>query len=369
MSKRTEKIVDEFIDKLNEEKVDQEISKAVNFTHQLARMRSTNIDQVLRAMDTKDPGEGAEFVPTAFSADIIQQVALQRKVAALFDRIRMPSSQYTFPVEGGDPTAYFVPENTADSPTTGIPASNAGTAKMTFNAKKIAALVRLSDELEQDSIVPAIPYIQRKLLSGIAAGEENAFINGDTAAAHMDSNVTLATDVRKSVDGLRKKGLANTKKVDFAGSATTANLRALRAGLGIYGANPADVVLITSMTGFYRVLNNTDLMTFDKMGPNANLLTGQQANFDGSPIVVSEWVPSNLDVTGVYSTATGAVQTKTTILAVYRPGFMIGDRQVVELEQDRDIVYGQSILVAKERVDFQAAYAASQTVVNAGINL
>ncbi len=366
MGTKSERIVAKMIETMEEKGIDQDIAKAMSFTHRLSNYGLTGLDSVIRAMDTQTAGEGQEFVPTAFSPELIRRVALQRKVAALFRNIQMPTPTYTLPVEGGDPTAYFVPENTADTGQVAVPPSNAGSALVTFTAKKISALVRLSDELDQDSIVPAIPYIQEKLLVGIAKGEELAFINGDTAATHMDANVTASTDVRKSVNGLRKKGLANAAKVDMA-TFNTGNLRAIREGLGVYGVDPADLVWITSTRGLYKMMGNADVLTNDKFGPNATLLTGQLGNFDGIPIVVSEAVPTNLAATGV-NTATGP-NDRTVIILAHRSAFLRGDRLQVTLEQDRDITFGQTTLVSRERIDFQGAYAATETPVNIGFNV
>src|SRR5215210_6799356 len=126
---------------LTEQGVPQRLAKAATMTHMLSRLKNPTIDTVIRAMDTLTTGEGKDWIQTGFSPDVIQAVALARRVSPLFRRVPMPTSPYVFPVQGGRPTPYLVPENTADTGQTAVPASNAGTANMTFTARKIGSLV------------------------------------------------------------------------------------------------------------------------------------------------------------------------------------------------------------------------------------
>ncbi len=98
MGTKSERIVAKMIETMEEKGIDQDIAKAMSFTHRLSNYGLTGLDSVIRAMDTQTAGEGQEFVPTAFSPELIRRVALQRKVAALFRNIQMPTPTYTLPV-------------------------------------------------------------------------------------------------------------------------------------------------------------------------------------------------------------------------------------------------------------------------------
>jgi HK97 family phage major capsid protein len=355
----------EIINGLKEKGIPARLAKSVAMTHNFARLGHTNLDAVIKAMDTQTAGEGKEWINTGFSPEVIREVTLERKVTPLFRRFTMPTNPYKWPIVSGTPKAYLIPENVANTGQTGIPASDLTSGDLTFNAKKLAGKVVFSDELNQDSFIPVQDEVNQGLLASLVAGEEDAIINGDTAGTHQDADVTSALDARKSWDGLRKRARTAGAEVDL-GTMTTANLRKLRARMGKYGVNPAKLAYITSVAGYNAMLNTGDLMTYDKMGPQANLLNGQMANFDGSPIIISEYVRTNLNATGVYDATT---TNKTQIILVYLPEHRIGDRLEVTLETDRYADFGQDALIARERVDFKSFQATTEPTVAVGYNV
>jgi len=188
-----------------------------------------------KAMDTATTEEGLEWIPTGFSSELIQKVKLALKVAALHGRIVMPTNPFKLPIDGADAIAYLFSESTSDT-SSKITASTPGTKNVTFDAVKLACRVLVSTELEEDSVVAILPLLRDKIVQALAEAQENATINGDTAATHQDSDVTAATDTRKAWDGYRKVALAGAKV-----SLSTFNitgLRAVRTAMGKYGVNP-----------------------------------------------------------------------------------------------------------------------------------
>ncbi len=355
----------EVLQHLKDQGIPQRIAKSVAMTHNFARLGQTNLDAVIKAMDTQTAGEGKEWINTGFSPEVIRAVTLDRKVTPLFRRFNMPSNPYKYPVLGGPPKAYLVPENVANTGQVGIPPSDIGSDELLFNAKKLAGKVVFSDELGQDSLLPINEIVQEGLLGALVSGEEDATINGDLSATHMDADVTSALDARKAFKGLRKRAKLAAAEVDLS-TMNPSNMRKLRAKMGIYGVNPAKLAYITSVAGSNALMNNVELMYYDKMGPNANLLNGQMANFDGSPIILSEYVRTNLNATGVFDNVT---TNKTIIICAYLPAFLYGDRLEVTLEPDRYPDFGQDALIARERVAFDGQYADTAPIVAVGVNV
>ena len=60
---------------------------------------------------------GDEWVPNLWSAQVWQQARLSNVILPLFRAIEMPSNPFHLPVEGTDPTVYFVPETTGEGQT------------------------------------------------------------------------------------------------------------------------------------------------------------------------------------------------------------------------------------------------------------
>lgn len=355
------KAIEQLAQQLQEGQHNQQVAKALKFTHTLSRMKSTSMNDIIKAMDTTSSGAGLDWQATGFSPDIVQEVALARRVSGLFDRLPMPNNPYKFPVEGGDPTAYITPENTADSGQTSVVFSDAGTRSTTFTAKKISVGIRTSDELNADSFAEVAPYVNKKSLKGIVNGEENALINGKTGT-HMDSDTEAgsANLSGKVFNGLRALTNADAKVDGGAASTYTEAVRSARARMGKYGVTPTDLAIITGVSGYYRLMNEGTVITADKFGPAATILTGELGKFDGIPVIVSAYIREDLDETGVYDTTD---QGKTIILLANRNSFAIGDRLNVEFEADREAIYGQDLLIARERIDFQKWYASADNSV------
>ena len=326
---------------------------------------------IAKAMSTTD-AVGGDWVPGSFSNDLITAMKLQLKVAALHTRINMPTNPYTFPVAGADAVAYLASQATSDTASK-LKASTPGTGDgLTFSAKKLAARILASEELTEDSIIPILPYLRDQIVSALATAEETATINGDTAGGHMDSDVVDADDARKTFDGYRKLAPA-VSKVDLGAAFNVEGVRGIRAKMGKYGVDPSKLAYITSIVGYFKLLDikdaagNSPIMTLDKYGPNATILTGELAKFDNIPIVVSEHVRQDLNATGVYD---GVTTTKTELLTVYRPALVYGDRRQVRVRTKEDFETEQIIIVGSQRLDFKALVAgANQPIIGVGYNL
>ena len=332
----------------------------------------SDISELRKAMDTQTTAEGFEWIPTGFSTELIERVKLALKVAALFRRFNMPTPTYRFPAEGVEAVAYLTPESVVDSATK-ITASTPRTRRVTFEARKLAARVVFSEEMTEDSLVPVLPFLKDKLVEALAVAEETSVINGDALPGpHQDIDVVNPLDARWAWDGLRlfARTCGGGVQVNFGGTAagfTTTNMRRIRQLMGIYGVDPNKLAWITSTCGYIGLLNNVDVLTLDKYGPNATILKGELGKFDNIPIVVSEYVRSDLNAVGVYD---GAITNRTIFLLVYRDAFMFGDRRKVTLKTKEDIEVDQTISVATQRLDFEQLYDCStETPVGAGINV
>jgi len=105
------------------------------------------------------------------------------------------------------------------------------------------------------------------------------------------------------------------------------------------------------ISGFIQMLGITEVITMDKFGSKATILNGQLAQFDGSPVMVSEFMRQDLNTSGVYD---GTTETDTEILLVHTPAFRNAEKPGgLKIETARDIETGQNIAVAHRRLDFK----------------
>jgi len=318
-----------------------------------------------KAMDTATASEGLEWVPTAFTADLIDKVRLSLRVAALFTTIPQPTNPYKVPVVASDATGFLIPEETADSGTA-IAASTPGTSNVTLSAQKLAARVLFSEELTEDSIVPVLPFVRNNVARALGDAMESAILSGDLTATHQDSDVTASTDARKAYEGLRFLALTGITGVSTDLSTfNIANIRAIRRSIGIFGVDPNDLAWICGAKIYNRLLALTEVTTVDQFGPGATILQGELAKLDGIPIIVSGKAREDLNASGVFD---GTTTNKGTLILVHRPSFLIGDRRQVTTKTKEEIEFDQTMLVSTMRQSFKRVFATTEPMVAIGFN-
>ena len=315
-------------------------------------------DGFRKALDTTSAGSGLEYIPSAFSEQFVYDVNTALKLPAAFQRYPMTSKQVTLPVEGDWPDVYLAAEN-ADLTST-ITESSPGTANVTLTAIKLAVRTIESFEWDDDALPVALNIIRSKLTKGTARGIEDALINGDSTATHMDTDIEAlgATDHRTAFKGLRRKCIDDTgANVDCA-SFTADNLVLIKKAMGEYGADPANLVWVVGSSVLSQLLllrdsqNNLLATTTDKYGPGASMLSGEVATLFGSPVIGSPFCREILNATGIHD---GVTETKTALHCVWTPGWVIGERQSITLEAQRHVGAQATELVAAWRGDIQHA--------------
>jgi HK97 family phage major capsid protein len=317
-----------------------------------------------------DTSSGADWIPTEFTSEFHRKVRLSLKVAALLEQVQMPTATYKLPVEGNDARARVVAERSGVDDeldtTKRVQATltTPGLRSVTLSAVKTGCRVVTSAELTEDSIVPMLPYLSEKLSRALAEAWDDAAINGKVGGSHLDSDVTDTDDVRKAwFNGFRVlasgASFANGKAViqaSTAGTLDVADLRKCRARMGRYGVNPQDVVIVTGAGGYAKLLSLRDgngsspVMTMDKFGNNATIVTGQLASLDGSPVIVNEFVREDLSHSGVYD---GVTTDSTLVFLVNRRQFVVGRYRNPQLRSQEIISTDQVVLVGLQRGDMK----------------
>lgn len=339
-------------------------------TYKILKHELSMKPELRKALKAMDLTLNADWVPTGMSAQLIDDIRLELRVANLFPTMTMPNraGSWDVPIQGARMAAYLVAENTADTGQTKAGARTPSSAKMTFTAIKHALRILWSYEFDEDSILAVMPFVRSEMVAALAGSWDDAIINGDTAATHMDDPAySSATDVCKSFDGLRKTSgnSAGDAAVDIS-TLSVANLRAIRKAMGKYGVK--DCTWVTSISGFIQMLSLTEVLTVDKFGGGATLLTGQLASLDGFPLIVSEYVREDLNASGVYDDST---KTKTVVLLTNTKTFWNAQKPGgILVETAKDIENQQNIVVASHRLDFKKTHTpTSGALVGVGYNL
>lgn len=323
------------------------------------RMHKNAILHGAKALTSTGSTSGDEFVPTDLASELQRRLYLNSALAQLMlaREIQMPTNPYNLPLRTTRPS--YLLEATENTAATN---SDAGTAATVLTAAKFMALSQASYEVDEDSIVPIIPFMVQELAESGAQTWESVIINGDTTATHQDTDTAAITKApEKAFKGFRKLALAVAAlNTDISsGGISRANLVAMRKALGKYGRNVQNLAWIVGPQTAADLENLDEVVTIDKIGNRATILTGGLSALWGIPIIVSESNREDLNASGVND---GVTTTKGSILLVNLSRFLVGSRRGFTVETDRNIKAQTHEIVASFRRAFSPIETPSATV-------
>lgn len=322
----------------------------------------------LKAFGSTVVGGGDEWVPTIISSQYIEEYQLDRVVEDKFKEIAITSSPYDMPTQSGTTKARIIGENSA------LTSSNFNTGKITFNPVKLAEYYVLPTELNEDSAVAFYDIATSECMQAQRRAVEAAILNGDKDGTHIDSDTQAAGgDVaEKAWNGLRREALSNTAfggTTDFGNAAISeTSLRIMRQRMKKYGVNPKELMWITDPVALNQMLLLPSVVTMEKYGSMATVVSGELARYQGIPIITSEYMRSDLNATGIYD---GLVLNRTGLLLVNMSRWWIGMRRPIRMKVMEDLANQDRWLIASyQRKDFKGfAQSASEISVSYGYNI
>jgi len=277
----------------------------------------------LLAADTKDlagrfkavgvTGDIAELLPTGFTGALWHDIQERLVVTSLFPYKEVSPGQYDSIAVHGI-TGYLTGENVTATE------SAEDYLTMIYLVAKCMAAVKKSYEVLDDSLIPLAQEVRNGIIDALARSIEDAVVNGDNTATHMDDGVA-ANSYKKAYKGLRKLGLGKSP-VDFGGAALDeagmfAKIMELQEAGGLYTDDQTvgrgELVLIVDQNLFNKLRVFTSFLTKDKAG--LGTLFGMDIpSVFGIPVVQTPFLPV-VNATGVVD-AIGANNTKGTCILV-----------------------------------------------------
>ncbi len=343
-------------------------AKGTSYTYEVQKLQmykqfatSSAMSELRKALDSTN---AAPWIPNNFSPQLTEKIRLALKVAALHIENNMTSQPWTRPLEGVDATGFLVPQTTSDDLNDN--ASKAIASALTiqnvvFNAKKIGVRASFNEEVKEDSIIDIANYFEGKVASAMANAFENATLNGSTETVHPDFDTendgNTAFLNERAWDGYRERIADAGTFIDGggAGNLTEDDIRLARLQMGKYGVNVSDLTIVVSPRGWFRMMQRTEfpsIITLDKYGTDAIILTGELARFDGIPIIQSEFVREDVSSTGFNTT--GGPNDLTTLTIVNRIALEYGVRRDVKLNVQFWAASDKTEVIAFARRDFQS---------------
>jgi hypothetical protein len=318
----------------------------------------------IRAMDTAESGFGSQLVGAQYVHDLWEAPRRLGRIFPLIESFEMTDPTTYLPVEVDIPEMLFVAENTANN-SSEYTTVKTGSQRVSVSAKKFVIHQMWSGEMEEDSIIPFVPFLRRQAAKSIAHYSDSLVLNGDdtnaaTGNINLDDADPADTKHYLAFDGIRHAALVDNtaNKVDIAGALTLANINNLRA-LMIDSANltdwghptdPDDLVWVSDPFTADKLALLDEYLTWDKYGPQATVYNGELGRILGHRHISTIAMPKT-EADGKPST-TGSNNIKGQFAAINRRGFVTGWRRRVMVETERLPARDQTRIVYSLRLGF-----------------
>ncbi|MGB8648868.1 MAG: hypothetical protein WCF84_26765, partial [Anaerolineae bacterium] len=254
---------------------------------------------------------GDEWVPTNFSSQlwlkVRQKARLLQNGFIAEQEIPKGYESDTIPLESTDFTWYNVAQTTGDdstmkTPVATVTSSKHGTAQRVVTVGKLGARGEISGELDEDSIIDALPNARRHLEADFPRELEFVLLNADTTAATDNINGDGTPDTTAdyyTTLGIIRNALKNASAANaFDMGAAITSAKIVDSFYGLMGADgylifddPTRVKVFCDYATWRSVLKLSDLLTVANAGDQATITKGADAD-GGIPIFNVKWYPS-----------------------------------------------------------------------------
>tara|TARA_R110002020_G_scaffold110809_15_gene256018 strand:+ start:6511 stop:7596 length:1086 start_codon:yes stop_codon:yes gene_type:complete len=300
-------------------------------------------ERVKAALAGAASATGATMLPTETAEEIIGIVYERNFMRSLFPAMPMSRRIMKVPKLTGS-VSFHQQTLSATESGTASSESRHSTGEIELELKTMIANIPIGNYLIAYGVEGLLAVLRDDIASQLASNEQSLLINGDTetgtayadninGAYHASNNPTFGVDATHNdylllFDGLRsatlKSGRGGATEA-VAGTFALANIRSAINKLGVYSDNRDELGLIVPRNLEVQLLGLTELQTVDKYGANATILSGELGRIYGIRVFSVGVIAENLDVTGKYSLAGGAVQNTTTAILMNIRSPIIGN--------------------------------------------
>ena len=195
--------------------------------------------------------------------------------------------------------------------------------------------------------------------TNIWAETGTAALNG-VAGYNYDKTANLICDGIVSV-GLDSGNVIDAGGDSFYGTTAYTLLRQAINQLGVLGRNKKDLALIINPVASSQLLMSTELMTLEKYGRDATIITGEVGQLFGVKVLESTFLPSGTgnevdsagdETGGTYTGASQVYGLGGIGVLVHVPSVMVGDRRKVSISTEEVLEYDAFRTVLTSRVAF-----------------
>lgn len=301
------------------------------------------VSPATRAMDTQESGFGQQLIGAQYVGDLWEAARNDSRIATLINSFEMSDATAYLPVEVDIPEMLLVSESVNNN-SSNYATSKTGSNRVQVAAKKFVIHQMWSAEMEEDSIIPFVPFLRRQASIALAHYMDSVILNGDTTTAatgniNLDDAAPGGTKHYLAVDGLRHAGLVDNtgNSDDVAAAVTFADLMAVKGRMVDYThlhdwghpTSATDLVYLADPATADVVAQLTEVKDSRIYNGGRDLLSGEVGQILGHPFISTIAMPKT-EADGKVST-TAANNTKGSIVTFNRRGFVQGWRRRVKL--------------------------------------
>ena len=205
------------------------------------------IPNVTNALQIGTDSEGGYLVPDEYERTLVEALEEENIFRQMAKVIKTSSGDRKIPVVASKGTASWIDEEGA------FPESDDSFGQVSIGAYKLGTMIKVSEELLNDSVFDLQSYISREFARRIGAKEEEAFFTGDgkgkplgvlAAAGGAETGVTAASATAVTADELMDlyyslKSPYRKKSVWVLNDSTIKAIRKLKDGNGQYLWQPS----------------------------------------------------------------------------------------------------------------------------------
>lgn len=320
-------------------------------------------------------GYGAEWIPEQFVPDLYEAMQVRGEIRGQFGEITIISDSFRRPRVSNVTRPYNLSQITSDNPSN-FTASTPTTGEQSYTVPGLAVRTLADVAATEDSAIAAAARISRMLIESLDDGVRDTVINGDTTATHEDAieswnlrsrwgstGLGGAADHRRVWKGLRRQAVDRSNTLDMGSLQTAAGVLQLISMLGERGAGQLRMFTSPEVV-IQKLMALTEVLTIDKFGARASIVTGQIADLFGIPIIPTRFMGADLASTGLY-TATGS---KSGLIVVDTSAYYFINRRA-EMVETQKIIQSQHLeIVASVRLGFDTPDDSSADNVAYGYN-
>lgn len=336
------------------------------------------------ALDPNDTVDTANWMPVGFSPRMKTLLFLELQVAALFNWMPYAgkSGSVDVPINKTNSKAHLVPKIVGggasvmgstyalSSPFATTDPIQLGTQilddKATFNFQMFRGRTMWQGILDDDSPIGYLQLAEDNIYLEIARAIEDCILNGQQAA-EIDTGgggvAALFYDDRNAWDGLRKHVRVQTgSSFGAANAALTATMLMQNGPIlgGKYMANPQASAIILPVVSLFHIITDTAVLTAEKFSNLATIFSGALAAIAGRSIILSEYLATNLNASGVYDAIT---TDRTSALIVHRGSFEGMEHRTINIGVDYWRATDQNDAVGMWRGDFRKTLPSTEKSV------